>query len=359
MVENLVAIVSDIHANYEALRAVLKDIQSMGVTRIINAGDLFGYGPDPIKCFDIAKTFSINIDGNHEDWTRLQQHDINIPLSAIHKRAAKSINCQMRQLYGKQKQKTDIGRIIELPSEKLKRFLRSTYPLEIIKEELEKHKDALHIPCNQRKKVRLDKTVIKLNASFLNETFTNCPDLYPTLEARIRRRNKAVEIYNFLEKTERQKTYELGNSLVVHDDPLNPGSGLYTIDDETAKRIGIHGNRASFEKINHERFPKKRYVFVGHTHCLPGIFDRGVLQIVYIGSVGFPRERPIKSKYKHISFNCENPENLGKDVSIAYYTAVVLDENRVIETKGRGVAYDNRPTRKKTRSAGLDEKIII
>ena len=41
------AIVSDIHSNLQAWNAVLIDIHSMGVDRIICLGDVVGYGPDP------------------------------------------------------------------------------------------------------------------------------------------------------------------------------------------------------------------------------------------------------------------------------------------------------------------------
>src|SRR4051812_2830707 len=43
------AIISDIHANLEALTAVLADIEARGVTRIICLGDVVGYGPNPLE----------------------------------------------------------------------------------------------------------------------------------------------------------------------------------------------------------------------------------------------------------------------------------------------------------------------
>ncbi len=49
------AILSDIHANLEALTAVLADIDRHGVERIVCLGDLVGYGPDPIACVDIIR----------------------------------------------------------------------------------------------------------------------------------------------------------------------------------------------------------------------------------------------------------------------------------------------------------------
>ena len=39
------AIISDIHANLEALTTVLDDIDRRGITRILCLGDVVGYGP--------------------------------------------------------------------------------------------------------------------------------------------------------------------------------------------------------------------------------------------------------------------------------------------------------------------------
>ena len=61
------AIVSDIHANLPALEAVLADIESQGITRIICLGDVVGYGPDPVECWRrIRAVADIIIMGNHD-----------------------------------------------------------------------------------------------------------------------------------------------------------------------------------------------------------------------------------------------------------------------------------------------------
>jgi diadenosine tetraphosphatase ApaH/serine/threonine PP2A family protein phosphatase len=61
------AIISDIHNNLEALQAVLRDIDSHGVSQIYCLGDVLGYGPNPCECLDIimART-SVVILGNHD-----------------------------------------------------------------------------------------------------------------------------------------------------------------------------------------------------------------------------------------------------------------------------------------------------
>jgi predicted phosphodiesterase len=47
---NSIAFISDIHANIEALEAVLADIEKQKVSAIYCLGDLVGYGPDPQTC---------------------------------------------------------------------------------------------------------------------------------------------------------------------------------------------------------------------------------------------------------------------------------------------------------------------
>ena len=62
------AIVSDIHANLEALRAVLKDIKSQRVDKVICLGDIVGYYADPNTCTELCRNSGfICIRGNHDD----------------------------------------------------------------------------------------------------------------------------------------------------------------------------------------------------------------------------------------------------------------------------------------------------
>lgn len=61
------AILSDIHANVEALRAVLEDITRRDVDEVICLGDVIGYGPSPLQCIDLARLFRLSLLGNHED----------------------------------------------------------------------------------------------------------------------------------------------------------------------------------------------------------------------------------------------------------------------------------------------------
>ena len=61
-------ILSDIHANLEALEAVIEDAQGQGgFDTIWSLGDLVGYGPDPEACIDLIREFDlVSVAGNHD-----------------------------------------------------------------------------------------------------------------------------------------------------------------------------------------------------------------------------------------------------------------------------------------------------
>jgi len=65
------AILSDIHANLEALSACLAHARQHGATDHAFLGDLIGYGADPHACLDIvrqhAEAGAIVVRGNHDD----------------------------------------------------------------------------------------------------------------------------------------------------------------------------------------------------------------------------------------------------------------------------------------------------
>ncbi|NLX56061.1 MAG: metallophosphoesterase family protein [Planctomycetaceae bacterium] len=96
------ALISDIHANSEALDKVLDDIRQQGVSEIYCLGDIIGYGPNPCECLDqVIEQCTVTILGNHDQaalfdpdgfnpvalqavyWTRdqLERRDINARLS--------------------------------------------------------------------------------------------------------------------------------------------------------------------------------------------------------------------------------------------------------------------------------------
>ena len=61
------AVISDIHANLEALQVVFAHIDQQKVDRIICLGDILGYGPNPVECVDlIAERCEWSLMGNHD-----------------------------------------------------------------------------------------------------------------------------------------------------------------------------------------------------------------------------------------------------------------------------------------------------
>ncbi|MSR53979.1 MAG: metallophosphoesterase [Gemmataceae bacterium] len=61
------AIISDIHGNLEALRAVLDDISHQKIDEgIYCLGDVIGYGPNPRECIDLVMECKLVLLGNHD-----------------------------------------------------------------------------------------------------------------------------------------------------------------------------------------------------------------------------------------------------------------------------------------------------
>lgn len=61
------AVISDVHGNIEALKAVLEDIKKKKVTDILFLGDAVGYGPDPDECVKVLNSeCKVLLAGNHD-----------------------------------------------------------------------------------------------------------------------------------------------------------------------------------------------------------------------------------------------------------------------------------------------------
>ena len=62
-----IAIVSDVHANLEALTAVLADAEARGATDVWCTGDTVGYGPDPSAVLaELRQRRAVMVAGNHD-----------------------------------------------------------------------------------------------------------------------------------------------------------------------------------------------------------------------------------------------------------------------------------------------------
>jgi len=61
------AVLGDIHANLEALHAVLAHVDEQEVDERLCTGDLVGYGADPVACMELVREAGIKtVQGNHD-----------------------------------------------------------------------------------------------------------------------------------------------------------------------------------------------------------------------------------------------------------------------------------------------------
>ena len=64
---NKIAVISDIHGNYPALKAVLSDLDSEGIVDVICLGDIVGYYCQVNECIDMIRNRGIHcLLGNHD-----------------------------------------------------------------------------------------------------------------------------------------------------------------------------------------------------------------------------------------------------------------------------------------------------
>ena len=60
-------VIGDIHSNYDALTAVVKELQHECVDKILCTGDIIGYASEPIQCIDLVRELNCStVAGNHE-----------------------------------------------------------------------------------------------------------------------------------------------------------------------------------------------------------------------------------------------------------------------------------------------------
>lgn len=61
-------ILSDIHSNLDALNAVLRELDALGMDQLLCLGDIVGYGPDPNECCaTLRERNCLAIAGNHDE----------------------------------------------------------------------------------------------------------------------------------------------------------------------------------------------------------------------------------------------------------------------------------------------------
>jgi predicted phosphodiesterase len=64
-----IAVISDVHGNVTALRAVLADIRARGITRVVNLGDVVGKGPRGSEAVRIVReACEVSVRGNWDSY---------------------------------------------------------------------------------------------------------------------------------------------------------------------------------------------------------------------------------------------------------------------------------------------------
>ena len=100
------AVIADIHANLQALDAVLQDVKTQLCTHIVCLGDIVGYNANPRECLDIIRDMNIPcVKGNHDEYCSTTE-----PLDGFNPEAAEAVKWTREQL-------TEDGRswLAELP----------------------------------------------------------------------------------------------------------------------------------------------------------------------------------------------------------------------------------------------------
>ena len=96
----LLAVLSDIHANLEALDACLRHARASGAQRYAFLGDFAGYGPDPEAVVGTVRRYvdegALAVRGNHDE-------AIEEPRGYMNEQATKSIEWQRAQLSSESK----------------------------------------------------------------------------------------------------------------------------------------------------------------------------------------------------------------------------------------------------------------
>ena len=95
------AILGDIHANWEALSAVLADAEQQGVTHFCSVGDVVGYNADPVICLETVRKLCGDqvVRGNHDHYCSRQ-----VSLEGFHPLAAGAVDWTRQRLTPEQRE---------------------------------------------------------------------------------------------------------------------------------------------------------------------------------------------------------------------------------------------------------------
>ncbi|HMS15739.1 MAG TPA: metallophosphoesterase family protein [Planctomycetota bacterium] len=103
----MIALISDIHSNTEALQAVYEDMEGKGVRQIYCLGDVIGYGPEPRETLELVRRCEFILLGNHEEGLLFSADDFN-------ERARRALDWTRDQISSENHAKEDNYRLWEM-----------------------------------------------------------------------------------------------------------------------------------------------------------------------------------------------------------------------------------------------------
>jgi len=219
------AIISDIHANLEALEAVLADIRQQNITEIYCLGDIIGYGPNPCECIDrVMSTCKLCLLGNHDQAALFDPEGFN----ASAERAVFWTRKTLESGSGSQADKRwdFLGELPRVHREPNFLFVHGSArnPLNeyVFPEDI----------YNQRKMERIFSLVEK----YCFQGHTHIPGVF-------------TEDMNFLAPEEIDFKYEMGDGKIL----VNVGSvGQPRNNDSRSSYVVIDGNMISFKRVDYD-----------------------------------------------------------------------------------------------------------
>lgn len=291
-----VAIISDIHGNLEALETVFSDIDSRNskkgkskpISEVWCLGDVVGYGPNPRECLElVSKKCKVILAGNHEIAARTKIRSSSYGLTDMSGLGAKEgIHWTVRQLFGDSTpiQVSDSADVFT--QDFLKKVRCADYGERLFADACKGFNSELSISFGQRLGGKIS-VPISVYEKFLAERADKLREVFRKLDAK----STGEE---FLKKLgELPLRDERAGVLLVHDNPLEPGSSKYLLDSAEAVKhpnnYAVNADLFKFLKDN-----GIRRVFFGHSH-FQAVYEAkkyGIsedIKVVNPGSVGMPR----------------------------------------------------------------------
>ncbi len=356
-------LLSDIHANITALDTVINYVENeiKGDKKYICAGDVVGYGPDPVECIDKVRGLNpLTVIGNHDDLARtlvtwpliIAKRNISREIKGLG--AVQGIHLAIRRIFGdnskvnlryegerKEPNLDDIRQLNKDTYDLLQRVNAATYEDFLVQQQVESIMQGM--PMDDP--MLIQQHLLRAMKNPLKRSYT---------DSMLAAKAKGDEIISWmrgLNHAEYLET-ELGLVMIVHDNWIEPGSSAYMMstsgmsEEEKKhyrKKNSIHLIQESFGKWPQpEDGNHIRIVVGGHSHK-QGRYIRinpeTGEQIMYVndGTVGMPRMEegnPITATFAVIDTKANTLQEAVKTYSIGF------DYRQVQERIHESALYD-------------------